>query len=99
MRGVTQIAPFSAGPMHQLVQVGAAIRHAPQPLRVFMLVGDAQEGINAVHIDPEYISVKLPVVAFWTDDATNAEWLLNEFEAEWMQSIDGAERIRELSKR
>ncbi len=98
VRGVTQISPFSAGPVHQLVQVGAAIHHAPQPLRVFMLVGDVRESVSALQIDPERLSLTMPVVAFWTDDATYAEWLLNEFEAEWMQSIDAEERVRELSK-
>jgi hypothetical protein len=99
MRGVTQISPFSAEPMLQLVQAGAAIRHAPQPLRAFMLVRDAQESISALQIDPGQLSLTTRIVAFWTDDTTYALWLLDEFEAEWMHSIDGAERIRELSER
>jgi hypothetical protein len=99
MRGVTEISPSSAGPILQLVQAGAAIHHAPQPLRAFMLVGDARESISSLQIDPERISLAMPLAAFWTDDATYAAWLLDRFEAEWTQSVDGEERMRELSKR
>lgn len=82
MRGVTEISPSSAGPMLQLVQAGAAIHHAPQPLRALMLVGDARESISALQIDPERISLAMPLAAFWTDDATYTAWLLDRFEAE-----------------
>ena len=99
MRGITEISASSAGPTLQLVQAGAAIRQAPQPLRAFILVGDARESISALQIDPERISLAMLIAAFWTDDVTYAAWLLDRFEAEWMQSIDGEERMRELIKR
>jgi hypothetical protein len=99
MRGVTQISPFSAGPMHDLVQAGAAIHLAPQPLSLFMLVGDALTSISAFHTDPKPLSLTTPIVAFRTDDAIYVEWLLHDFEAEWIRSIDGSKRIRELSNR
>jgi len=98
MRGVTEISPSLAGPMLQLVEAGAAIHHAPQPLPVFILIGDAQESISSLQIDPESISLTMLIAAFWTDDASYAAWLLDGFEAEWMLSIDGHERIRYLSK-
>lgn len=99
MRGVTEISPSLAGPMLQLVEAGAAIHHASQPLRVFMLLGDARESISSLQIDPERFSLTMLIAAFWTDDASYAAWLLDRFEAEWTQSIDGEERMRELSKR
>lgn len=97
MRGITYVADPCVETVRELMRAGADIRHMYHNPREFMLIGGGGESISSVYIEPEYLSLESPIVAFWSSDPEDAQWLMSGFQAEWTQSIDGMQRTRDLS--
>ena len=80
------------------LDIGEDVRHDDQYDGVFLLVGDKKQSISSIHVNLEDLLVGDPVVAFWSEDSTYAEYLLSNFEQAWTQGVDAQERISELLK-
>jgi hypothetical protein len=96
VRGITYVADPCFEMVRELVRGGADIRHIHHNPREFILIGDGEESISSVYIEPEHLPPERPIVAFWTSDPDYAQWRLSTFEVYWKQSIDSAQRIRDL---
>jgi len=60
--------------------------------------GDRRESISSMSINAESLSIDTPLIVFWSDDPTYAEYLVSIFEIAWEQAIPAAQRIEELLK-
>jgi hypothetical protein len=87
VRGITYVADPCVETVRELIRGGADIRHTHRNPREFILIGDGEESISSVYIEPEHLSLENPIVAFWTDEQNYAQWLLSIFQAEWDLSV------------
>ena len=78
---------------------GEDLRHIEHHEGVFFLVGDKKQSISSMHINPDDLSLDDPLVAFWSEDPSYAEYLLSDFESAWLQSVDARETIKLLTDR
>ncbi len=78
------------------VECGEDIRHSGAAHDLFMYVGDTRESVSSINIGAKEYTLDTPVVAFWSESPTYAEYLLASFEAAWSQAISAEERIKEL---
>jgi hypothetical protein len=95
-RGITAISPPYVEEVRGLLDIGEDVRHVGHYQEIFMLVNDKGESVSSINTGTEDISLDNPIVAYWTDDPTYAEYLRSSFEMAWEQSTDAAERIREV---
>jgi hypothetical protein len=101
VRGITQISGIYLHVVRELLDIGEDVRHVDQYRGEFMLVVDKRESISSVpqHIvDIGDLSLDDPVVGFWTDEPSYAEYLTTTFEAAWKEAVDANKRIHELSQ-
>jgi len=97
-RGVTAISYFDIEEVRAALDTGQDVRHVGQYQEIFMLVNEKKESISMINAGTEDFSLETPIVAYWTDNPTYAEYLLSSFEIAWEQSTDAAKRIGELSE-
>jgi len=98
VRCITDLSHQHIKEIQEWLDIGEDVRHFPQYQGIFMLVGDKKESISSMSIDAKNLSVDTPIVAFWSDDPTHAEYLMSIFETAWEQSFPAAQRIEELLK-
>ena len=97
-RGITTFSYPYIKQLRERLDFGDDVRHVGHEEELFMLVNDKGESVSSINTGTEDISLDKPIVAYWTDDPTYAEYLLSSFEIAWEQSTTAAERIRELSE-
>ena len=98
VRGVFRITSPYVELARSRLAIGEDLRHVDQYDGVFFLVGDKKQSISSIHVNQEDLLVDDPVVAFWSEDPTYAEYLLPNFEQAWTQGVDAQERLQELLK-
>ena len=98
VKGVFRITSPYVELARSRLAIGEDLRHVDQYDGVFLLVGDKKQSISSIHVNQEDLLVGDPVVAFWSEDSTYAEYLLSNFEQAWTQGVDAQERISELLK-
>jgi hypothetical protein len=98
VRGIADFSYQYIGEMREILDKGTDLRHFPQYLGIFLLVGERKESISSMNVSAENLSIDTPVVALWSDDPTYAEYLVSTFETAWQQAIPAAQRIEELLK-
>jgi hypothetical protein len=98
MRGITDISYPYVDVMRERLDIGEEVRHYGQYEGMIFLVGDKNESVSSISINPDLLLFDGPATAFWTDDSTYTEYLVSIFEKTWEQSIPAAQRIEELLK-
>ena len=96
VRGITTISSPYVETVRELVATGVDMRHLENYTGSFMLIADKSQSISSIHLNVEDISLDDKIVAFWTDDANYAEYLLANFETVWEESTDAQKRINEF---
>ena len=96
VRGITKISGTSFDVARRLLDNGEELRLIDQYQGAFMLVGDKKESISSINVNMEDVSIDDPLVAFWTDDPSYAEYLISTFEAVWNEAVDAEKRLQEL---
>jgi hypothetical protein len=96
VRGITKISRSSLDVARKLLDNGQDLRHIDQYQGAFMLVADKKESISSINVNTVDVSLDDPLVAFWTDDQSYAEFLIATFEAAWSEGVDAEKRLREL---
>jgi len=81
--------------IQKLLDTCLDVCHAGYNHRMFMIIADTKS-ISSKSIITESLSMGSPIVAFWSDNATYAEFLMSVFERVWEQAIPAAQRIEEL---
>ncbi len=95
-RSVTQITPENVKEIQTFLDAGEDVRHNDKVHEVFMCVGDKQKSISLINIGVEEYTRDTPIIAFWSDDPTYAEYLLTLFENAWSHAVPAAQKIEEL---
>jgi len=98
VKGVFRITSPYVELARSRLAISEDLRHVDQYDGVFFLVGDKKQSISSIHVNQEDLLVDDPVVAFWSEDPTYAEYLLPNFEQAWTQGVDAQERLQELLK-
>ncbi|MDD1720444.1 MAG: hypothetical protein LUP95_00415 [Euryarchaeota archaeon] len=98
LRGITTVSPANVEETRTRLAIGEDLRHSDLHYEFFMMVGDRQQSLSAINIGIDEYTLDTPLVAFWSDDPTYAEYLLTSFENAWSQAIPAEERIQELSE-
>ncbi|MGB9371222.1 MAG: hypothetical protein WCB79_04740 [Halobacteriota archaeon] len=96
IRGITEISAPYFDVVREHLNIGEDVRLIDQYQGAFMLVGDKKESISSINVNVEDLSLDDPVVAFWTDDPSYAEYLISTFEAVWNEAVDAEKRLQEL---
>jgi hypothetical protein len=96
VRGITTISSPYVETVRELLDTGVDVRHLENYTGSFMLVADKSQSISSIHLNVEDLSLDDAIVAFWTDDADYAEYLLANFETVWAESTDAQKRINEF---
>jgi hypothetical protein len=96
VRGITTISSPYIETVRELLNTGVEMRHLENYTGSFMLIADKSQSISSIHLNVEDISLDDKIVAFWTDDADYAEYLLANFETVWAEGTDAQKRILEF---
>ena len=96
VRGVTAISGTYRDIVRKHLEIGEDVRHVDQYRGAFMLVADKRESISSLNVSIEDLSLDDPLVAFWTDDSSYAEYLISTFEDAWKEAVDAKKRFQEL---
>ncbi len=97
-RGIVPISRANIDEIRMCVECGEDIRHSDAVHELFMYVGDKRESVSSINIGVAEYTLDTPVVAFWSESPTYAEYLLTAFESAWSQAVPAEERIEELLK-
>ncbi len=97
-RGVIQITHANVEEVRMSVKNGESVRHSDEVHELFMYVGDRQQSISGINIGVDEYTLDTPIVAFWSESPTYAEYLLTSFETAWSKAVPAEERIQELLK-
>ncbi|MGZ4881261.1 MAG: hypothetical protein ACXV7G_09360 [Halobacteriota archaeon] len=97
-RGIVSVSRKNINEIRMSVESGEDIRHSDAVHELFMFVGDKQHSISAINVGVEEYTLDTPVVAFWSESPTYAEYLLASFESAWSDAIPAEKRIQELEK-
>jgi len=98
LRGILEISRANVKEVQVSLENSEDIRHSDTRYNLYMYVADRRGSVSAINIGVDENTLNTPIVAFWSDDPTYAEYLLAEFERAWSHAIPIAQRIRELSK-
>jgi len=98
VRGLTKISETSLEVVREYLNIGEEVRHIDEFQGAFMLVADKKESISSMNVTVQDLSLDDPIVAFWTDDQTYADFLVSTFEAAWNEAVDVEKRAQELSE-
>jgi hypothetical protein len=96
VRGITTISSPYVETVRELLDTGVEMRHLENYTGSFMLIADKSQSISSIHLNVEDLSLDDEIVAFWTDDADYAEYLLANFETVWAEGTDAQQRILEF---
>ena len=98
IRGIVDFSYPYVDIIRKLLDAGQDVRHFDNYQGgIFMVVGDTKS-ISSMSINTESLSKDTPIIALWSDDPTNAEYLMSTFKMVWEQAIPAAQRIEELLK-
>jgi len=97
VRGITDISYYYANAARNLLDVGQDVRHSGEVQEVLMFVCDRKESISSINAGRQEFRLYDPLVAFWSDDESYAEYLLSTFETAWTRSIPATTRFKELA--
>ncbi len=95
-RGIVPLSNANVEAMQTSLSRGEDIRHSDEIHELFMLVGDQRYSVSAINTGVAEYTLDTPVVAFWSESATYAEYLLTAFETAWSQAVPAAQKIEEL---
>ncbi len=95
-RGIVSVSRENVDEIRMSVESGEDIRHSDEVHELFMYVGDKQKSVSAMNIGVEDYTLDTPVVAFWSENPTYAEYLLASFENAWTHAVPAAQRLYEL---
>jgi len=95
-RGIVPVSQANIKNIEICLDSGDDVRHADEMQEFLMFVVDSRRSISAINIGIDEFTFDTPVVAFWSDDPTYAEYLLASFENAWSQAIPAAQRMRDL---
>ncbi len=82
-RGIIPLSHANVESMQTSLSRGEDVRHSDEVHELFMLVGDKQHSVSAINIGVDEYTLDTPIVAFWSEDPTYAEYLLASFESAW----------------
>ncbi len=97
-RGIIFISYANVEAIQGSLSRGEDIRHSDEQHELFMFVGDRQYSISAVNVGVDEYTPDTPIVAFWSESPTYAEYLLASFENVWSKAVPAEERIQQLLK-
>ncbi len=95
-RGIVPLPYVNVEAMQTSLSRGEDVRHSDEVHELFMLVGDRQYSVSSINIDVDEYTFDTPIVAFWSESPTYAEYLLASFETAWSQAVPAAQKIEEL---
>ncbi|MGZ4938807.1 MAG: hypothetical protein ACXV44_08985 [Halobacteriota archaeon] len=98
-RGIVPVSQANIKDIEICLDSGDDVRHADEMQEFLLFVADSLQSISAINIGIDEFTFDTPVVAFWSDDPTYAEYLLASFENAWSQAIPAAQRMRDLLER
>ena len=98
IRILTDISYSMTELVQRLLDIGEDIRHISHYSGVMFVVFDRKTSISAINVDIKHMSLNEPLSCLWSDDPTNANYLVSTFEMLWERSIPAAQRIEELLK-
>jgi len=98
VRGIFHIASPFVELARSLLANGESLRHIQHYEGAFFLVGDRRQSISSMYVNTEDLTLDSEIVAFWSEEATYAEYLLSIFEPIWDQGVDAEARMQELLK-
>lgn len=96
VRGITTISSPYVETVRELLDIGVDMRHIENYTGTFMLVADKSQSVSSNYLNVEDLSLDDKIVAFWTDDADYAEYLLSNFDMVWTEATDAQKRIHEF---
>ncbi len=99
IRGITTVSHSNVDKVWTRLGIREDLRHSDSLSEIFMLVGDKQHSVSSINLGIRDYTLDTPVVAFWSESPTYAEYLLTAFETAWSQAVPAEERIEELLKR
>jgi hypothetical protein len=97
VRGITDISYYYINAARELLDIGEEVRHSGEVQEVLMFVRDKKESISSINVGRKEFLLDDPIVAFWSDDSSYAEYLISTFETAWTRSIPATERFKELA--
>jgi len=97
-RGIVQISRANVRDVEICLEGGEDVRHSHDGRGLFFVVGDGWQSISAINIGISDFALDTPATAFWSDNPTYAQYLLDSFEQAWSQAVPAAERMQELSE-
>ncbi|MGZ4847061.1 MAG: hypothetical protein ACXV5H_10375 [Halobacteriota archaeon] len=95
-RGIVPLSHANVEEIQASLARGEDVRHCDEVRELFMFVGDKQHSISAINTGVHNLTLDTPVIAFWSEDPTYAEYLLASFESAWSHAVPAEERIKEL---
>ncbi|MGZ4951419.1 MAG: hypothetical protein ACXVI0_09650, partial [Halobacteriota archaeon] len=95
-RGIVSVSRKNIDEIRMSVESGEDVRHSDEVHELFMYVGDKRKSVSSINIGIEEYTLDTPVVAFWSESPTYAEYLLASFESAWSHAVPAEERIKEL---
>jgi len=97
IRGIVDFSYPYIDIVRKMLDTGQDVFHIDNYHGMFMVIADAKS-ISSMTIITESLSMDSPIVAFWSENHSYAEYLLSAFEQVWEQAIPATQRIEELLK-
>lgn len=97
MRFILDVSPHALDAVRAAIDGGIDVRHYDQYRGIMFTLVDCKESFTVVTFDPSHGLKDTEHTAFLCDYPEYALGLANQFELIWEQSIDGAQRVRELA--
>jgi sugar-specific transcriptional regulator TrmB len=97
MRFILDVSPHALDAVRAAIDGGIDVRHYDQYRGIMFTLVDCKESFTVVTFDPSHGPKDTEHTAFLCDSLEYARGLANQFELVWDQSIDGAQRVRELA--
>ncbi len=98
LRGITTVSLTNLEETRTRMDMGEDLRHSDVFYELFMVVGDRQQSVSAMNIGVYDYTLDTPVIAFWSEDPTYAEYLLASFESAWSKAVPAEKRMQELEQ-
>ncbi|MGZ4910851.1 MAG: hypothetical protein ACXVI1_08960, partial [Halobacteriota archaeon] len=95
-RGIVSVSRKNIDEIRMSVESGEDVRHSDEVHELFMYVGDKRKSVSSINIGIEEYTLDTPVVAFWSESPTDAEYHHAAFESAWSHAVPAEERIKEL---
>src|SRR5665811_2542900 len=92
VKGIVSISRVNIERAWMQLDIGEDLRHSDQIHEVFMLLGDKQQSISAMNIGVQEYTLDTPITAFWSDNPTYAENLLEVLRIGRIVAPEGSDR-------